>query len=188
MFLPDHLMEAFRLATISDQNTNKSMISKTQILLESRNQPDSNAGLFHPLFVLSLLALIILVLTILKVRYASVLAWFDRIFFFLVGFCGILICFLWFATDHGITANNLNLFWAIPTHMLVIFWTGISKRSNFIRLYFLGTAILQGVLLISWPINPQKLNPALIPIILILGIRSLQIASSQSPLRLESGK
>jgi hypothetical protein len=38
--------------------------------------------------------------------------------------------------------------------------------------YFLFVAVLTGVLLLAWPLLPQRLNYSLIPLIIALGIRS----------------
>jgi fatty acid desaturase len=49
------------------------------------------------------------------------------------------------------------------------------SKSNFVKKYFLGYAILQLVILLFWIWLPQSLNPALIPIVLIASWRSWNI-------------
>jgi hypothetical protein len=80
---------------------------------------------------------------------------------------------MWFGTDHTVMGKNLNLLWAWPMHLVVVFF--MYSKSNFVKKYFLGYAILQLVILLFWIWLPQSLNPALIPIVLIASWRSWNI-------------
>jgi hypothetical protein len=95
---------------------------------------------------------------------------FDLLFWFALGAAGCIIAFLWFATDHQATKTNLNLFWALPTHLLV-FWR--RDRTGWLDLYFIATAILAGLILLFWKWLPQELPTAAIPVVILVIVRGL---------------
>jgi hypothetical protein len=99
---------------------------------------------------------------------------FDFALFFVVGLVGLLVTFLWFFTDHTNTQNNLNIIWALPTHIVMAFFLLCKRRSNFTRYYFLATAIIAMLLVVSWVFLPQRLNPSLIPLILAVALRAFR--------------
>jgi hypothetical protein len=100
---------------------------------------------------------------------------FDFVLFLTVGFVGMLVTFLWFFTDHTNTQNNLNIIWALPTHLVMAFFLLPNRRFNFIRYYFLTTAIVAMLLVVTWIFLPQQLNPSLIPLVLAIALRSFRI-------------
>ena len=100
---------------------------------------------------------------------------FDFALFFAVGLTGLLVTFLWFFTDHTTTQNNLNIIWALPTHLAMAFFVLPKRRSRFTRYYFLTTAIMAMLLLVTWVFLPQRLNPSLIPLIFAIALRAFRI-------------
>ena len=100
---------------------------------------------------------------------------FDFVLFFTVGLVGCIVTFLWFFTDHTNTQNNLNIIWALPTHLVMVFFLLPKRRSIFTRRYFLITAIIAMVLVVTWAFLPQRLNPALIPLVLAVALRAFRL-------------
>ena len=100
---------------------------------------------------------------------------FDFILFFAIGWVGLLVTFLWFFTDHTNTQNNLNVIWALPTHLVMAFFLLPKQCINFTRYYFLTTAILAMLLLVMWIFLPQRLNPSLIPLVFAVALRAFRI-------------
>ena len=45
--------------------------------------------------------------------------WADRILFVLAGIVGLVLCFMWFGTDHWCTKWNLNILWSSPLLILI---------------------------------------------------------------------
>ena len=83
------------------------------------------------------------------------------------------------ATDHAAAAGNLNLLWAMPTHIIVAI--GLLKRSTprWVNWYMFIVGIGSIGLIIVWPFIPQALNAALIPIVLSIAIRAFSILFSK---------
>ena len=160
-FLPDNLMKSF-----------DSVNQNHQLVLSDTNlfpvNPENNKGsVFTPLFVFSLLFLVIVLPGLSRKELAkNFLQGFDGFFFFLTGVLGILLVFMWVATDHSMTKDNYNLLWAWPTNALTAFFVN-SKRS-WVKKYFGFHALALILVLLSWFFLPQQMNNALIPLVLLL--------------------
>jgi hypothetical protein len=81
---------------------------------------------------------------------------------------------MWFGTDHVVCQNNYNLLWTWPTHLVMAFF--IHSRKSWPKKYFLITAIGNALVLVTWFFLPQQMNPAFIPIVLLLILRSISYA------------
>jgi hypothetical protein len=166
MFLPDYLKKGFDSASVS----NNTLVAGTQPVLQL-DPPFTKTSLLQPLNVFIFLGLIILTFSFIKKKWSEkFLIVFDFLFFFIAGLAGILMLFMWFGTDHLVCKNNFNLMWAIPTHSIAAFFIGSNKK--WFHYYLFVTIILQGLLLITWVFLPQELNIALVPVVLILLLRS----------------
>jgi uncharacterized membrane-anchored protein len=80
---------------------------------------------------------------------------------------------MWVATDHSMTKDNFNLLWAWPTNFITVFFIATKKR--WVKKYFAFQTIALIIVLLAWYFLPQHLNPALIPIVLLLVYRSASI-------------
>ncbi len=162
-FLPDNLMLAM------DKSTPRMSLS-SENLYQLTNNTDKKSW-FTPVLFFSLLLGLFISLSLSKNKYAqSVLNGLDGLLFFTTGLLGIILLFMWFFTDHSMTKNNYNLFWALPTHIIFSFL--INKNKPFVKKYFLATAISLAILLLLWPFLPQQMNNSLIPVVLLLLYRS----------------
>ena len=165
MFLPDYLHDLVGKAQKTDGQA--LVIAERKIpengLTTHKFQP---TPLDRPLWMMSLLALIGL-LTMANPRTERI---FDVIFWFVLGIAGLVIFLLWFATDHTPTKNNLNILWALPTHLLFFYRI---RKSEWTQFYFMGVGFLAAALLLSWVWLPQDLPEAAIPIIILIVIKSI---------------
>jgi len=171
MFLPDYLAKGFANATITQNGQSKPLVRKMEPLFEREPIPFTH-GFFTPTLVFWLFFAIVLALTIgdlIQRRRSRV---FDMVFFFFTGLMGIILLLLWFATDHQATANNFNLLWAIPTHIVAAFFLRHNALPDWVSKYMLGTAAVAAILLVFWPWWPQMFHTAFLPITLALGLRA----------------
>lgn len=169
MFLPDYLESGFDHATIRQNGKDVPLVKDKILVYESR--PEETAqGFFQPLYVFILIALIALTLCIIDLKRKKLSTWFDCLLFGSTGLLGWLLILLWFATDHKAAANNLNVLWALPTHLIavIVFF----KQPKWLTKYFLITLIICVMLLITWPVFPQKLHYSLIPLVIAEAVRS----------------
>jgi hypothetical protein len=165
MFLPDGLHD--QAATTQLQNGQKMVKAERFIPEFAFEQGKIQSGFWgNPLVITCIFALLgLLSMANPKTEYI-----FDLLFWLLLGIAGLIIALLWFATDHSATKNNLNLFWALPTHLL-FFWK--RQRSAMVENYFTMTAILAALMLLFWKWIPQALPVAAIPIVVLVVVKGI---------------
>jgi hypothetical protein len=123
----------------------------------------------------ALLLVTIGALSFTKKRWAaSVVNVFDFLLFFVLGCTGVLLLFMWFGTEHALCANNYNLLWAVPLHLVAAFF--LLKKPTWIKQYFRAVFVLTVLLLLLWAFLPQHLNSALLPLIFLIALRSYQLS------------
>lgn len=165
MFLPDYLLKAFDSTIFNG----KPLVSAKKEILPP-GLVINKAPVFTPFIVFALLFLAIAVLSFVK-KATKFLYYFDFIFFFICGVLGALLLFMWFGTDHQTCRNNFNLAWAFPGHLVIVFF--LSSKKKWPRRYFLIYSILLLLLLVAWKWLPQEMNNALLPVVVLLLLRSL---------------
>ncbi|MBA3673721.1 MAG: DUF4105 domain-containing protein [Chitinophagaceae bacterium] len=180
MFLPDYLFKGFDSAKIG----NKPVVESKTVAVDLPTQNPSASSpkgvlwtgqksfLTHPAFIFWVLLIAIVVMSFSKSEGAKKLLYgFDGFLFFITGFAGILMLFMWFGTDHIVCRNNYNLLWAWPTHAIAAFF--IHRKKGWTQKYFFIAAIFYAILLCTMAFLPQPMNKVLAPIILLLIFRSI---------------
>ncbi len=166
MFLPDYLMKGFDSAALRGT----ALVMQTNQLLPDARQ--NSGSLFTPVLFFSVILLALLTRSILKNKRAQKTAlMLDSVLFLLTGLLGILMLILWLARVDNVCRNNYNLLWALPTHAIIAFV--VHKQKTWIKYYWLGTAILNALLLLSWKWLPQEMNSSLLLLVIILLFRSI---------------
>lgn len=166
MFLPEYLLMAFDSASFND----KKIITEKKILLPAFEITKTKPFL-TPVVVFSIFFLLIAVLSFLKQgSWNKFLNLFDFIFFLILGMIGVLLLFMWFATNHAMCKNNFNLLWAFPVHLPMAFM--LFSKKQWVKKYFKLIFLITLILIVVWLFLPQQLNTALLPITGIILIRS----------------
>ena len=167
MFLPDYLMKTFDSSLIDS----RSLVAEKNSLLRVDYSKIGKDNLTHPFFIFSCLFVLIALLSFTKnAGIQKFLSGFDAFLFFVTGLLGFLLLFMWFGTDHVMCENNYNLLWAWPTNVVGAFY--IHSKKKWPKIYFTIYAVFSLIVLGLWFFLPQHLNPSLIPVILILVLRS----------------
>lgn len=129
MYIPDNLMFALDSAKVLvDNNTQSFVVNKEVInsMYVSRTSPKKEINI----------PLILSVLLFLRSVYYAVnknrnnvfrIGVGNKILFTTAGISGVILTLLWFFTDHGVTAYNLNVLWANPLY-LFLFWKAETKN------------------------------------------------------------
>ena len=163
-FLPDNLMFAL------DSTKNTPLVTTSQKLYDLYPAAGHKSFFTPMVFFLFLLAGFILLHVAFQKKWPVMLSGLDGILFFSTGLLGILLIFMWAATDHSMTKNNYNLLWALPTHLVISFF--IASNKSWVKKYFLFTAIAGLIALAIWFFLPQQLNISLIPFVILIIFRA----------------
>ncbi len=169
MFLPDYIESGFDHAFIKNDSGLVKLVKETVPVYEARAEEDAG-GLPHPLWIFGAMAIIAGVLSVWDINRKKISHWFDILLFGATGAIGLLLLLLWVATDHQAAAKNLNLLWALPTHLIAVI--AMIWQPRWLKKYFLVTEIMLGVLLLGWQLLPQPINYALVPIIAAMLVRA----------------
>lgn len=172
-FLPDNLMRAL------DSVKNTSLVKSNKKLYTLPDIQKEKIW-FTPFVIFSLLLLFYVICHFFVAhKFPLFMHGLDGMLFFLTGLLGILLIFMWVGTDHSMTKNNYNLLWALPTHIFFSFL--VTQNLSWVKQYFGFSAVAGILLLCAWYFLPQKLNPAMIPFVLLLIFRSYVIFRSRKP-------
>lgn len=176
MFLPEYVELAFADAEVFNNGSWHNAVSVTNPLYQAR-PAISQASKITPELTFGAGFLVVLLLTFLSFKFKFQLRFFDVFFFLVIGLLGLLLFILWVATDHAAAAWNLNLLWAVPTHIIVAFGLLKKHRSRWVNWYMLATGVSCILLVICWPFLPQAMNTALIGVTLAIATRAFAIIS-----------
>jgi hypothetical protein len=174
MFLPIPLKNSFDSATITVDGSKEPLVKTTNVLFESEVVKKEETTITPNLFFWCLFFIVALI-TWIQLRKKTLSHLLDSIFLVFTGLLGMLLLFLWFGTDHKVTANNWNLLWAMPLNLFILFFMNKEKRKGLVKGYFLIYGIVLVLLLVSWNLIPQEINIATFPFILALALRAFFI-------------
>lgn len=170
MFLPDYLMIAFDSSSFNG----KPLVEDKKILINAFPGNKSKT-VFTPLIVFGIMFLSVLAFSIIKgSTWPRLFKIFDFSFFLILGLLGVLMLFMWFATDHAMCKDNFNLLWALPTHLPAAFM--LFGKKVWINSYFRIIFFYTIALLAAWFLLPQQFNTALFPVVGIILVRSFFIS------------
>lgn len=174
-FLPDYTFLAFENAEIKGENGWHPAVLANKVVLDYPPHPAEYSQPITPARIMWLVLLIAVFLTIRHHKMPALGRTFDVLLFFILGACGVVMALIWFATDHTSTADNYNLIWAWPSHIVMAFFLVKAKWSAKVSRYFRVVAIFLLLTLVFWWAWPQDMHNALIPLLLAGALRSFRV-------------
>lgn len=151
--------DAIKKASASETLANPSV----QLLTDQRKTPDTSIS---PTLCFWVLFALIVSLTVVSRYKGWRLYWLDGVLYCIAGAVSLLLLFLWFGSDHWCCKNNLNLLWANPLFLWLLFRL---RHRDLVVTLIIGCILL--VFLAGWPLWPQHFNIAVLPISLTLFVR-----------------
>ena len=176
MFLPEKLKDAFDVAIISGEEGDRPLISSQKVYNENNKEKEAKEkgffDVFTPRLFFWLIFGIVLVITSFELLRFKTFAVVDFIIFLCCGLAGCVIWFLNFFSEHPTVDGNLNCLWLRPLYVVVaiLVWVKVAKKVLFYY-HFINFVLITLLLLCMW-VLPQTFNPAFIPIILTIILRS----------------
>ena len=174
MFLPDYIHYAFENATITRDGEEVPFVKRSELAYQPREEEFKNR-LLTPLNTFIILFFVVGLITHRNLKFGKRTVWVDKVLFSLAGFVGWWVVFLWFGTEH-LSKGNLNVLWAFPLHLPLVFFSAKEKYRQFFRYYFKFFAYWYSLLLVLWALLPQPLHPSLVPFVLILVLRCFYLS------------
>ncbi len=174
MYLPDYVYEAFKTAKKIENDITYNLVKKENVILSYKEKSIQNKW-YNPFFIFSLLLLITIIITLRDQKRNKRSRWLDFILFFVTGLLGLLICFLWFFTDHFTAPNNFNFLWAFILNLFISFVILKEKLPRWLSKYIKFYLLLLVLTATVWIFGIQQFSIAIIPIITMLFVRSLYL-------------
>jgi hypothetical protein len=168
-YLPENLKKLFRNARSFTNGHIRIILGPDKVLYQAKPAENNIPFFLAPSWVFGAFLLFVLFRTYRnwKTHYCGYR--FDKVFLGIIGLVGWILLLLWIATDHGVTNNNLNLLWAFPLHLPLIFFMHEYRRPKWHWMYFLATAILLAVGMVTC----EHHILGLLPIIGAIAVRCL---------------
>ena len=176
MFSPIILMEAMADATQERDGKRIPVVKATNILVEGGDEGavlGPTPMVLTPMFVLTLLLVIVLALTIKERLGKRHYRWLDSVVFGVYGLVGVLVAYLTFVSSHYGTSSNLHIVWLHPLLLLPAIMEWIKRMRPLVAIIHVVNALLIVLLAAGWYWLPQSGNMALVPMAGISLIRSV---------------
>ena len=171
MFLPNELYKCVANAYLRNGKLIEPLVSKSDIIYKEKNAKNISV-LDVPTYWGYFLVISVLVLSILEYFNKVKLQSFDRIFWISSSLIGVFILFLWFFTDHISTKMNLNLSWASPFWLLLLFIPKVSKIDLYKQVILVLT-MFSFLSIVAIFVSGQAFHVLWICFAIVLFIRSL---------------
>ena len=168
LFLPKYLDEILKHSKFDPEATK--LVLRSEVLNQTQKSKPSTFW-WSPLVILGLVSITIIGMTYYDWTSKSRNKFLDVLLFFTTGSIGILILFLWFATDHTATAYNYNFLWAFGFNLLMLPTVLKPKPKKRFVGYLKFLILLLTLMLLHSLTGVQAFNYTIIPLWIALLIR-----------------
>lgn len=168
LFLPKYLDEILKHSKFDPEATK--LVLRSEVLNQTQKSKPSTFW-WSPLVILGLVSITIIGMTYYDWTSKSRNKFLDALLFFTTGSIGILILFLWFATDHTATAYNYNFLWAFGFNLLMLPTVLKPKPKKRFVGYLKFLILLLTLMLLHSLTGVQAFNYTIIPLWIALLIR-----------------
>lgn len=174
MFAPEALESMMRGATVTDSAGVTIPIVKSETVLHEGRpaQLPMTPWWCRPITIFWLLAAVVAAKTVRDVLRKQFSRGFDTALYGFYGIAGALLSFLVFVSVHEATSPNWNIMWLNPLALIPAVAVWLKKLKSIVMWYhFVNFAVIL-LLMMCWPLTGQSINVAVIPLMLILLMRS----------------
>jgi len=168
MFLPEYLMKNLGQAHVIDGDKRVMLLGPTELIFNYERPVYDTGILKQPWFWLSVAFIVIFLFTIF-IRNRFMQNAFDLVFWSILTLLALLMIFLNYITDHEAMGQNFNMIWLNP--LIPISFYAIYSKYKLYWFWRAQIALAVIFMLVIVLIN-QSINPAFIPVILMIIIRS----------------
>lgn len=171
-YLPDYLFKTIKNGKIKRDHKIINLVKREDVLLDF-DEISTNTSLFNPLAFFTLLALIVVLITVKDIKNQKRTKWLDFIIFFLTGIVGLILTYFWFFSSHKTAPDNYNVLWAFLPNLIVAFIVTKAIAKKWLQKYLIILLVCLTIVLILWILELQIFPITAIPILLLIGIRYL---------------
>lgn len=170
-FLPEYMEASFARAQIQGDGPSRPLVKESRVILEFP-KPNEGFPAINPYWIFWAVAIGFTVITWLGYKRKRLFIGLDVGLFSILGLLGIVVCLLWFATEHSATKWNWNILWAFPGHLLLAVGLASKNLKKWVRTYLLFALIMADAAVVFWILGWQSFHPSLIPLMLVVILRT----------------
>jgi hypothetical protein len=168
MFLPLDLQRNLAQAVVNRDRKMNPLLSSSETIIEFDPPVVKNRFYTSPIFLFSLLFIIIVFISALYIR-SRLVVYMDILLFSLFSLLSVLMVFFNFFTDHQQMKWNINIIWFNPFIIICLFCLLFRKTGEiWFRIVFYLSVIFLPLIIIL----PYAINSSFVPVLLILVLRS----------------
>lgn len=174
MFIPFYLEEYFRTSQKTDlQGRNSELIAEELVITEQDESDWPSPTPLTPMRVFLLLFIIVAALTAWGIKQGRSLWTLDLLLFFVAGIAGCIIAFMVAFSEHPAVSPNYLLLLLHPLNLVFLYH--IVKRVKKLQRspYLVANMVVILLFLAFWALIPQKFPIEIVPLALILLVRSI---------------
>jgi hypothetical protein len=170
-FLPDYMEAAFANATIEGDGPTRPLVKESRVILEYPDE-EFKMDLLNPYFIFWAIAILFTAITFYGHKKKRLFLGLDLGLFSILGILGLVVTFLWLFTDHSATKWNWNILWVFPGHLVLVWGLMKKELKPWVRKYLLFALIMADAAVVFWILGWQSFHPSLIPILLVIILRT----------------
>lgn len=187
-FVPLYLKDCFAKARLKQSDGSKRPLTQpVETLVEAAPTPPYRG--ITPLQAATALLIVTCVLSLYGLKHRKTLWGIDLLLFVAAGIGGCLLAFMAAFSEHPTVGGNLLLFFLHPLHLFCLPWMINKVRKGQKSRYMMLNFVVLTLFILTWPLNPQKFDAAVLPLALCLLIRSasnLWLCRQCKPLRTDN--
>ena len=164
------------------ESQNHQIIESNVVLESPETAKKSVLNLTSPMFVLFIISLLIILITFCDFQNNKQTKVLDILLISITSITGILICYLWFFSDHTAASQNYNILWASPLNILLFIDLFTSKKRKWILGYLKFIFLMLLLMICHWILSVQTFNITLFSFIFALLIRYVFLIYNQKKL------
>ncbi len=172
MFVPLYLKDCFAGASIVSADGSRRPLAASMQTVVQADSPQPYRGI-TPLQAALLLLAVVCVLSLYGLKRGKTLWGVDLLLFAAAGLGGCLLAFMAAFSEHPTVDGNLLLFFLHPLHLFCLPWMINKVRKGRKSRYMLLNSAVLTLFILTWPVNPQEFDAAVLPLALCLMVRSV---------------
>ena len=172
MFAPFYLMDAFAGAQIVHDSVQRPLVSGKELIVDALPEEEEGGWMPTPFQCSLLLFILTAAATIYSIRKRTGLWGVDLILFGAAGIVGCVLAFLALFSEHPAVSSNFLLFVFHPGQLLFLPYIIYCVRKGKKCWYLTLNLIILTLFIVLFPVIPQRFDFAVVPLALVLLIRS----------------
>ena len=172
MFAPFYLKDAFEQACIQTDSVARPLVSDSREIIETHADPRKESWTPTPWQCTLFLFILTAGATLYSIRRRTSLWGIDLLLFGTAGIAGCILAFLALFSEHPAVSANYQLFVLHPGHLLFLPYIIYCERKRKKCAYLSLNLVVLTLFIVLFPLIPQRIDFAVVPLALCLLIRS----------------